>query len=388
MNILFLEWKNYCVTDMIEALQEAGHQVTLVSCPEMTDRTNKDFHPLFLKMLEQSSYDMVFTFNYYPIISKSCNQLNLPYVSWVYDNPLITLYSYAVIYPCNYIFLFDYRTYEKFHSQGINTIYYLPLCANPKRLCSTPNILEQSNDISFVGSLYNEPRQRLYDRLNDVDTYTKGYIDALTLTQSRIGGYFFLEEFLTADIVNALQKVCPVPPNSDGAETSSYVYAQYFLGRKATSIERHDLLAALSNHFDVNLYTHEKPRDLPKVMYRGKIDYYDTMPSIFRQSKINLNITLKTIETGIPLRAWDILGCGGFLLSNFQEELCNYFIPGEDFVYYESIEDAMNKADYYLAHEEERLEIAHNGLEKVKAAHTFHHRVESMFEMINASTTR
>ena len=221
MNILFLEWKNYCVPDMIEAFKEAGHQVTLVSCPEMTDRDSKEFAPRFQTLLEQSSYDMVFTFNYYPIISKSCNQIKLPYVSWVYDNPLITLYSYTVIYPCNYIFLFDYRSYEKLHSQGINTIYYLPLCANPERLYQNVNPATHKHDISFVGSLYNEPRQRLYDRLNDADSYTRGYIDALTRTQSRIGGYFFLEEFLTDDIVNALQKVCPVPPNSDGAETSA-----------------------------------------------------------------------------------------------------------------------------------------------------------------------
>ncbi len=91
------------------------------------------------------------------------------------------------------------------------------------------------------------------------------------------------------------------------------------------------------------------------------------MPSVFHNSKINLNITLKTIQTGIPLRAWDILGCGGFLLSNFQQELCEYFIPGEDFIYYESIDDATEKAAYFLTHENERKEIAHNAFEKIAA---------------------
>lgn len=382
MNILLLEWKNYCVTDMAEALREAGHCVIQITCPEITDKYHPDFHTLFLQLVEKTSCDIVFTFNYYPIISKSCNKINLPYVSWVYDNPLMSLYSYTVIYPCNYIFLFDYAAYKKFHSEGISTIHYLPLCANPKRLCQNSNLLSISNDITFVGSLYNEPRQQLYERLNTADSYTRGYIDALTYAQSKISGYFFLEEFLTDDILNGLQKAYPVSPNPDGAETSAYIYAQYFLGRRATFLERHDILSALSEHFQVNLYTHEKPADLPNVLYRGKIDYYDTMPSVFRQSKINLNITLKTIETGIPLRVWDIFGCGGFVLSNFQEELCDYFIPNEDFVYYTSTEDAIDKARYYLTHEKERKEIAYNGLEKIKAAHTFQHRIESMFEII------
>ena len=97
------------------------------------------------------------------------------------------------------------------------------------------------------------------------------------------------------------------------------------------------------------------------------------MPTVFQHSKINLNITLKTIQIGIPLRAWDILGCGGFLLTNFQQELCDFFIPGEDFVYYESPTDAIEKAAYFLAH---------NAFEKIAASHTFHHRVQSMFEII------
>lgn len=385
MNILFLEWKSYCVPDLTDAFMQAGHSVDVVSCQEMTDREHPDFHQKFLLLLDGKSYDMVFTFNYFPIVSKSCNELQLPYVSWTYDNPLVTLYSYTVINPCNYIFLFDYHTYAEFHKQGISTVYYLPLCANPERLCAAGSNTNYHCDLSFVGSLYTEPRQRLYERLEQLDSYSKGYLDALTFTQSRISGYFFLEDFLSENLLSALQKAYPVVPNRDGAETAAYLYSQYFLGRKSTAIERHDLLDALSKQFSLTVYTHEPLTNLPDAKYGGKIDYYDTMPSVFHQSRINLNITLKTIQTGIPLRAWDILGCSGFLLSNYQEELCTYFTPGEDFIYYESIDDAIEKVSYYLSHEKERAEIAQNGFLKLKESHTFHHRVQSMFDMIGNS---
>lgn len=383
MKILILEWKSYCIPDMINALQTAGHHVLSVSCPEMTDRTSLTFHQKLLEVLVKDSFDIIFTFNYFPVVSKSCNQLNIPYISWVYDNPLISLYSCSVINPCNYIFLFDYKEYEKFQSQGIKTIYYLPLCANPDRLATHIAPLKYASDVSFVGSLYNEPKHQLYERFHNLDMYSKGYLDALIFAQSRISGYFFLEEFLNSSLLDTLQKAYPVSPNPDGAETNAYTYSHYFLGRKATAIERHDLLQVLSEHFSVKVYTHDIPNDLPLVSYGGKIDYYNTMPAVFQQSKINLNITLKTIETGIPLRVWDIMGSGGFLLSNFQEELCHYFVPDEEFVYYSSISDAINKTHYYLTHEKKRIEIAHNGLEKIKQAHTFHHRVQNMFEIIN-----
>lgn len=48
MKILFLEWKSYCVPDMAEAFTEAGHDVTLATCAEMTNRYNTEFD-IFLR---------------------------------------------------------------------------------------------------------------------------------------------------------------------------------------------------------------------------------------------------------------------------------------------------------------------------------------------------
>ena len=112
--------------------------------------------------------------------------------------------------------------------------------------------------------------------------------------------------------------------------------------------------------------------------YKGYADYYNEMPVIFADSKVNLNISLKTIRSGIPLRVLDIMGCGGFVLSNFQEELLEYFAPGEECAVYESLEDLYWKADYYLKHEEERNRIAAAGFEKVKRNFTFEERLREM----------
>lgn len=49
---------------------------------------------------------------------------------------------------------------------------------------------------------------------------------------------------------------------------------------------------------------------------------------------------------------------------------------------YESKEDLLQKIDYYLAHEDERMEIAKNGHEKIAAGHTYRHRVREMLERV------
>ena len=81
----------------------------------------------------------------------------------------------------------------------------------------------------------------------------------------------------------------------------------------------------------------------------------------------------------------DIMGAGGFLLTNFQADFLDYFIPNEDFVYYESEEDLVDKVNYYLSHEKERIEIAHNGHEKAKKNHSFERFFEDIFKVVFAN---
>ena len=198
----------------------------------------------------------------------------------------------------------------------------------------------------------------------------------------KVQGYFFMEEMLKGPVLEEMKKALNYKPNRDGVETPEYVYANYFLARKLAERERRHLLGMLAEELPdsrVNLYTHNPTPELPRVHNVGAVDYYNDMPYVFKCSRINLNISLRIIQTGIPLRCMDIMGAGGFLMSNYQADLLEHFIPGEDFVYYESDEDLISKCRYYLEHDEERRAIAENGHIKVAAAHTYEDRVRQMF---------
>ena len=94
-----------------------------------------------------------------------------------------------------------------------------------------------------------------------------------------------------------------------------------------------------------------------------------------------LNITAKAIREGLPLRIFDVLGCGGFLLTNYQTELASYFTPGTDLDCYGSEEELLEKTEYYLTHEQTRKEIARNGYETVKKYHTYPIRLTEMLSL-------
>ena len=106
------------------------------------------------------------------------------------------------------------------------------------------------------------------------------------------------------------------------------------------------------------------------------------MPYVFKCSKINLNITLRSIKNGIPLRCMDIMGAGGFLMTNYQSDFLNHFTPDVDFVYFESKEDLINKCSYYLAHDDIRMEIANNGHRKVCQFHNYQTRLNEIFTIV------
>ena len=391
MKILYLEWNSYCNEDMKECLQKEGHDVEV--CPFLEGiRVKQDEAERILQpRLTKANYDFVFSFNYIPIVSNICKEFEVPYVSWVYDSPYIHVYSYTVLNPCNYVFLFDYAVYQELHEAGIRTVYYLPLAVNPERVARLQNTPDKQKkfgaDISFVGSLYNEPKHRLYDKFAGVSPYAKGYLDAIIDAQKKVYGYYFLGELLDDSILEELQRVYPTDPNAPSVMKPRDIYADYVLARQVTALERQEILKLLGERIpnrNIKLFTNNAQTNIAGVKTCGQVDYNKEMPYVFANSRINLNITLKSIKTGIPLRVFDIMGSKGFLLTNYQEEMLQYFEPDVDFVYYENYEDLLSKAEYYLTHEEERLTIAENGYRKVCEGHSIEMRIREMVEVVRS----
>ena len=76
----------------------------------------------------------------------------------------------------------------------------------------------------------------------------------------------------------------------------------------------------------------------------------------------------------------DVMGCGGLLMTNFQAEIPEYFVMGEDCVVYEDLEQLVYLVRYYLEHENERARIVENGRRRVEADFTFEDRLAKMLK--------
>ena len=385
MKLLFYRYGSICEPDVISGFQELGHTVL-----EITEEiSNKSLSPqeavqiVSSKLFEQP-VDFLFSINFYPFLSEVCNIFKLPYLCWTVDSPVLELFATSITHPWNRIFLFDRAQYEEIAPLNPGHVFHLPLAVNANQkqrmIHAASSDLQRkfTSDVSFVGSLYTEKCP--YDNLKEPSAYLSGYLNGLMEAQLRIYGGFIIEELLSDEIVCEFKQHLPdfFTFPADSYLTDRKTMAQLYIGNKISSMERLRVMKLLSERFSVDLYTASDTSCLPLIHNRGRAKTMTEMPVIFYNSKINLNITSKAIRSGVPLRIFDILGCGGFVLTNFQLELPELFVPGEEVVCYENMEDLIDKTDYFLHHEAERREIAENGFKKIQKYHTYPIRLEEM----------
>ena len=382
MNILFFDFGSYMAPDWIAALQKQGHRVKTLyrNIGGQDYYHNEALETMLEKELHEHDYDALLSSNFFPAIGFVCHAHGIKYLSWCYDAPMNLPHEEGFDLPGNYIFLFDRGDYLRYKRKGLDTVYHLPLAVNSERLSRTA-IYDPAFacDISMLGQLYESTLPALKSQMPEFD---KGYLDALVRVQTDLYGTWLTDDLITqerVDVVNAHYREL-----SDTAIQITAAQLSYAVATHITHINRVSLLRVLASRFDVFLCSGSVQEGelalLAQVKLHGRVSYTEEMPRLFASSKINLNATLRCIQTGIPLRALDICGCGGFLLSNYQEELAECFVPGKEIVLYESVADAPEKATYYLQHEEERKRIAENGHARVQSDFRYEDRIDTMFQ--------
>ncbi len=380
MKILLYDFLNsYIQHDLIYYLEKLGHKCKNVPYRQDVDKYNDE---AFMAQMESDvkagDFDLVLTTNFWPVVSKVCKAHDLKYVSWFFDSPPNLPTTECMEYECNKIFFFARADYEIYKGYGLENVHYLPLAVNVDRLDRIKtDYRKYACDISFVGQLY---ESMLPSFMAHMDEYQKGYIDAVVKAQMEIYGGYIVDDVITEDFTEAVR-----------ARYRSLSDKAYQVGRKelawavashVTHLERMTLLSLLGRRHNTKLYTFQLTEDEKRILqgvdYCGSVDYLTEMPQVFRASKVNICPVLKANRSGIPLRALDIMGCGGFLLSSFQSELYESFVDGEECVMYSSIQDALEKADYYLGNEELRKSIAEAGYEKIKRDFRYEDRIDEL----------
>ena len=390
MEILFYRYGSICEPGIIHSFERLG--LTVLTKQAQTNGNSpsleESLHQL-AKILDSHHPLFVFSVNYFPLLSSICQIYQIPYVSWTVDVPLLELFSPTLQNTCNRVFLFDRAQYEYFHKRSPQTCFYLPLATDVASWdsmiqgASAGSLEKFSGNITFIGSLYSEKDP--YCLIQGAPETAKGFVEGLMTAQQKIYGYNFLEDCLPPEVIDAYNKIVPDMHREDLPVDPAYVLAHVFLGYHVAALERRELLNSLAMHFSVNLYTQSDSSALRGVHVKGSANSQTEMPLIFHQSRINLNATIKPIQTGLPQRIFDICGCGGFLLTNFQSELPEYYEPRKEVAVFSSAEELLDLCNYYLTHEEERSRLAAAGYQRTRREHTYDIRIAKMIQIVHST---
>ncbi len=108
--------------------------------------------------------------------------------------------------------------------------------------------------------------------------------------------------------------------------------------------------------------------------------YLHDMARIYSQSKIVFN---KSLQGDLNMRVFEAISCARLLLT---DRICNgleeLFIDKKHLVIYDSYEDLVEKAHYYLKHPEERNAIAQKGQEEVWKKHSYRYRARHLIKTV------
>lgn len=369
-------------------LARLGHQVEVAEQIMRISNAPEVEREAAEEILEEGHYDLAVTYDFVANVSEACKAVGVKYLAWVYDSPLMSLYGKEVENDCNYICVFDKIQYSRLKEKKLAHLYHYPLAAETDCFGGV-NISRQDEkrygeDISFVGRLY---VKRGYEELmEDAPEPLRREAEEIVYgTDCRWDGKTTMLGKASPELVEYMTGKVGAEAFDSLTIDPRYFFESLRLARKTNEVERIRILNSLAERHQVALYSDEanlEEKGLKGVSVRPWVDYRTEMPKVFHLSKINLNITSRSIESGIPQRVFDVLAVGGFMLTNYQPELEEYFRAGVDLEVYHDLNELLDKADYYLKHEKPRIRIAMNGYLKVKANHGYDRRMKKVLEGI------
>ncbi len=147
------------------------------------------------------------------------------------------------------------------------------------------------------------------------------------------------------------------------------IYDISFVGNLTPSVypDRVRILENLSKKYKVGAFQKLFGEEMIKTLNQGKI--------VFN----------KSFNGDLNMRVFEALLCGSFLLTErVKNGLFDLFQDGKHLVTYSDEADLYQKADYYLAHEDERNKIAQAGFAEAVAKHTYFHRAKEILQKVTA----
>jgi spore maturation protein CgeB len=107
------------------------------------------------------------------------------------------------------------------------------------------------------------------------------------------------------------------------------------------------------------------------------------LTEIYRAGAIHVDVARLYQQDIVPMRIFDILACGGFVIAEHSPALTALFKPGRDLETWHTPEELEAKVQHYQAHPAQAQAMARSGMQIVHTHHTIRARVRQMLQAID-----
>ena len=389
--VLFFDSDYFLCREILGALEQLEVPCRVLPL-EDTETGSGRFVETLLKTLVDFKPDFVLTVNHFGLdregkLSGLLEELRLPLASWFVDNPHLILHEYAHPGTGNTIlFSFDAGNLDMLRAKGFPNVHHLPLATDPSRFrpgAGKGAPRSWTADVSFVGNSMTGPV---------ADALAKASLPAdLTPDFRTVAGTFgasgepeairFVEKHHPEWF--AAHQNLPTPENRLAMESLLTWEAtrQYRLDCVGRTLEFAPLIVGDAG------WKAQLPADAG-WHHLDRLDYYADLPRFYPLSKINFNCTSRQMIGAVNQRVFDVPACGGFLLTDYREQMEALFDLDREAVVFRTPEEIPDLIRELLQDEPRRKTVAEAARKRILSEHTYAARLDRLLEIVRATFSK
>ena len=377
--------------DSLEAFKELGQEVFVLDLYGMRGKLSDSqrMGEVLYKTIEEFRPDFIFTITYFGLVPGLFDELKIPYVAWLTDDPI----TYEIPPSSRYFHLFIHEkgAIDEVKRLGYKNVHHLPLAANPNRYKGIPQddegLEEYECEVSFLGNADSRWEDG-YDRHEHLkDLLSQEMINKIIDRLRKDPLLPALRAFFEVKNRDSVQNASSLAKDLESSHPKrAFQIKEWLKSVKLESMKwyRRDIIREVADQREIHLYGDTAWRWLDensKAIYHGFLKA-DAAARLYNASKINICVQSNIYSTGLNYRTFTIPACGAFMVSDYRNEIVKLFEEGKEVVYFRKKEKLPEIIDYYLAHPEERNRIASIAQKRVLKEHTYVHRMKKILSVM------
>lgn len=366
--MLILETQYFFDQSWVRAAKTLGWEAVTVPSAMIGSLGREPIRQLFTTLAEFQPH-FILASNYAGmdaegVFARFFEDIKIPYVTWFTDTPRTILYG-RNLHVSHYSVAATWERAYIGHLQrlGFPHVHFMPLATDPHLFHGTPPAAYE-RELAFVGVSMTQQANERIERL----AHLPHLLDAVrnAFDENRVTRERFAEgitAILDADLLNALRE----------SERRDVELLIHYEGMRRQRMQMAHALAPLGLQVrgDAGWL-----QSLSNV--QGPVGYFDDLASFYRNTAVNVNSTSLQMRYAVNQRVFDCPAAGGFLITDNQSDLMDFFDVDREVVLYQTLDDLKEKAEYYLARPEARKEIVQRAQARIAAHHTHAHRLKAL----------